>query len=135
MNADRAIGAVRRGDEAQAAALFLGLESLLLVLRRDAGDVRLDPDLQEVHRLRLRVVELAVHDAAPGAHALHVALADDGARARGVLVRQLAVEHVADDLHVPVAMRAEAGTRDHAVLVDDAQRPELHVLRIPVVGE
>jgi hypothetical protein len=57
------------------------------------------------------MVELAVHHAAAGAHALHVAGADHAGRlaiAHAVLVRQLAREHIADDLHVAVAMRAEA---------------------------
>jgi hypothetical protein len=108
---------------------------LLLVLRRDAAHVRLDPDLQEVHGLGLRVIELAVLDAAAGAHALHVAGADDGTRARGILVRERAVEHVADDLHVAMAVRGEAGARDDAVLVDDPQRPELDVAGVEIVGE
>jgi hypothetical protein len=41
--------------------------------------------------------------------------------AHAVLVRQRAVEHVADDLHVAVAVGAEAGAGGDAVLVDDAQ--------------
>ena len=50
-------------------------------------------------------------------------------------VRELPFEHVADDLHVAVAVRAEAHARLHAVLVDDAQRAEAHVRGIVVVGE
>jgi hypothetical protein len=50
-------------------------------------------------------------------------------------VGEAAREDVADDLHVAVAVRAEAHARLHPVLVDDAQRPEAHVLGVVVVGE
>jgi hypothetical protein len=52
-----------------------------------------------------------------------------------VLVRQRAVEHVADDLHVAVAVGAEAGAGGDAVFVDDAQVAHAHVGRVVVVGE
>jgi hypothetical protein len=116
-----------RGDQAQAAALLVGLEALFLVFRRDPGHVGQDPELQEVRGLRMRAVEFAVQHAASRAHALHVARADRGTRAGGIAVRQLAFQHVADDLHVAVAVRAEARARHHAVLVDHPQRAELHV--------
>ena len=57
------------------------------------------------------------------------------AGAEAVAVCQLAVEDVADDLHVAVAVRAEAAARSDPVLVDDAQVAEAHVARIVVVGE
>jgi hypothetical protein len=50
-------------------------------------------------------------------------------------MRELARQHVADDLHVAVAVRAEALAGRDAILVDDAQRSELDVLRIEVVRE
>ena len=50
-------------------------------------------------------------------------------------MRELPREHVADDLHVAVAVGAEARARLHAVLVDHAQRAELDVLGIEVIGE
>ena len=48
---------------------------------------------------------------------------------------ELAREDVADDLHVAMAVRAEAAARGDAVLVDDAQVAEAHVARVVVVGE
>ena len=121
MQPERTVAAVGRGDEAQPAALALGVEVLLLVLRGDARHVRLDPDLQEMGDPVLGVVELAVAHAAARAHALHVAGPDHarrcvlgGTRAHAVLVRELAVEDVADDLHVAVAVRAEAAPRGDA---------------------
>ena len=88
----------------------------------------------EVRRRAGRVVELAVLDAGAGAHALHVARADGGAVAQAVLVPQFAGEHVGDDLHVAVAVRAETGARRDAVLVDDAQVADAHVARVVIVG-
>src|SRR6185503_19003261 len=73
--------------------------------------------------------------AAAGAHALHVARDDGRAVAHRILVAERALEHVADDLHVTVAVRAEARARLHAILVDDAQRTEPHVLRVVVIRE
>jgi hypothetical protein len=106
-----------------------------LVARRDTDRVGNDPDLQEMHGLGLRRIELAVPHAAARAHALDVAGADHRARAGGILVGQCAFEHVADDLHVAVAVRAEASAWRHAIFVDDAQRTEVHMFRIVVVGE
>src|SRR5690606_39799941 len=72
MNTHRSVLAVLRGNQAQPAPLLLRREALLLVLRLDAEHVRLDTDLQEVHDLRLGVIELAMPHAAPRAHALDV---------------------------------------------------------------
>src|SRR5205807_5237133 len=53
----------------------------------------------------------------------------------GVLVRELALEDVADDLHVTVAVGAEARARLHAILVDHAQWAVAHVPRVVIAGE
>src|SRR5581483_6111266 len=108
---------------------------LLLVARRDSQPVGLYPDLQEVHRLDLRGIELAVPNAAARAHPLHVARTDHRAVAHGILVRQLSGQHIADDLHVAVTMGAEAHSWFYPILVDDPQRPKLHMLRIEVLGK
>jgi Arc/MetJ family transcription regulator len=80
-------------------------------------------------------VELAVHHDAPRAHALHIAGHDGGAVADVVAVRQRSFEHVAQDLHVSVAMVAEASARRDAIFVDDAQVAESHMRRVVVVGK
>ena len=85
--------------------------------------------------LALGVVELAVHHAAAGAHALHVAGRDALDVAHAVLVGEVALQHIADDFHVAVPVGAEAGTRRDAVLVDDAQVAPAHVGGIVVTGE
>jgi hypothetical protein len=69
------------------------------------------------------------------AHALHVPRTDHRTVSHRVLVLQRAVEHVANDLHVAVAVGAEPHPWLHAVLVDHAQAPETHVARVVVVGE
>src|SRR5205823_9212134 len=81
------------------------------------------------------MVVLAVPNAGAGAHALYVARHDGRAGAHRILVSERAFEHIGDDLHVAVAVRAEAATGLHAVLVDDAQHPVAHVLRVVVIGE
>ena len=55
--------------------------------------------------------------------------------AHAVLVLQRAFQHVAEDLHVAMRMRAEALPGRDAVVIDDAQGAEAHVRRIVVVGE
>jgi hypothetical protein len=120
MDGHRAPGAVGRGDQAQAATLFGCREGLLLVARGNACFARFDPDLQEVGGRIGRLVELAVPDAASGAHALHVARRNDRAVAHAVLVRQQAGGDIGDDLHVAMAVHAEAAAGSNQVVVDDA---------------
>ena len=50
-------------------------------------------------------------------------------------MRELAVEHVADDLHVAMPMGAEALPARHAIFVEHAQRPELHVVLVEIIRE
>jgi hypothetical protein len=131
-----------RGDQRQPPALGRRRHVHLLVAGRQAEALGQQPDLQEVGGLGLRVVELAVADPRARGHALHVAR-DDHPRvgaarlavSHAVRMRQGAVEDVADDLHVAVAVRAEAGARRDGVVVEDAQVAEAHVRRVVVVGE
>ena len=48
---------------------------------------------------------------------------------------ECAFEDIGDDLHVAVRMRRESPARRHAVVIDDAQRAESHVLWVVVVPE
>src|SRR5215813_7001696 len=115
MNRQRATRAVGRCDETQSPALLIVGNVRLLVTRRNAGDIGLDPDLQEMHAFALRWIEFAVRDAASRTHPLNIAPLDDGTRADAVLVLELPFEHVSQDLHVAMAMRAEAHARLDAV--------------------
>ena len=135
MYEQRALCTVRGCDQAQPATLVVGGEMFLCVAGLDAEHVRLDPDLQKMDACRPRRVELAVAHPAARAHPLHIARADHGAVAHGVLVRKFPLEHIADDLHVAMCVGTEPGTGLDSVFVDHAQRTEFHVQRIEVIGE
>src|SRR5438046_1003700 len=74
-------------------------------------------------------------DAGAGRHHLHLAGPNDRAGADAVLVLERAAEDVGDDLHVPVPMSVEPRARPNAILIDDAQRPKAHVLRVVIMAE
>jgi len=76
-----------------------------------------------------------VTNAGAGRHDLHVPGTDDRSGADAVLVLQRPFEHVGDDLHVAVSVRAEAFARLDAILVDHAQHAVAHVPRIVVIAE
>src|SRR5262249_14608271 len=107
----------------------------LLVARRQTSPFGDDPDLEEVHRITLRRVELAVEHPGSCGHPLHLARADHGAGPHAVSVLERARNDVREDLHVAVSMRAEARAGRHGVLVDDPQRAEAHLTRAVVVRE
>src|SRR5438552_6962333 len=69
------------------------------------------------------------------AHSLQVARDDDRAIAHAVLVLERAFEDPGDDLHVAVAMGAEAFARLDGAVVDDTKRAKSHVLRVVIEGE
>ena len=134
MDADGRETFIARGDGHPLPHAILPVEAVVAVGGLDVGRVGQNPDLQEAQRLA-RVVELAVHDAAAGAHVLHVAAPEAAAVAQAVAVRELAVHDVADDFHIVVRMRVEPAVRVEAVVVHDAQCAELDVLRVVVLGE
>ena len=135
MQRDRSFAAIGRSHQSQSAALVGLGESFLLIARRDARGAGQQPDLQKVGVAALGMVELAVPDPRARAHALNLAGQDRGDLAHAVLVRQRAVEHIADDLHVAVAVRAETGARCNPVLVDHPQVAVAHVGRVVVIGK
>ena len=69
------------------------------------------------------------------AHELNLARLEHAAVAHAVLVLQRAFEHVAEDLHVAMRMRAETLTGRNAVVIDDTQRPEAHLRRVVIIGK
>ena len=108
---------------------------LLEVARREAAAVGEEPDLQQVNRLRLRRVELAVRDAGPRVHRLPLARVDHLAVAHAVAVLQLAGQHAGEDFHVAVRVRGEPAAGRDAVVVDHAQHAEVVVFWVFVVAE
>src|SRR6185295_9811444 len=93
------------------------------------------PDLQEARALARRRIEFAVVHAGSSAHALQIAWPDHRAGAQAVLVLERALGDPRKDLHVAVAVRAEALRRRDQVVIDDAQRAESHVFGIVVLAE
>src|SRR5436305_6703449 len=85
--------------------------------------------------IRLGSIAFTVAEAAAGAHALPVARADDRASAEGILVLDGALEDVGDDLHVAMRVRRETLATGDAVLVDDAQGTEAHVVAVVIFAE
>ena len=108
---------------------------LLFIRWLDSRPIRRDPDLQKMRHACFAVIEFAVRNASARTHALHVAWLDRRAISHAVFVRQCAIENVADDLHVPVAVLAEAHSCGDAVFVDYPQRPEAHMLAVVIIAE
>ncbi len=50
-------------------------------------------------------------------------------------MRQLPVQHVADDFHIAMTVSTEPGAGLHAVLIDHPQWAETHVLGIVIIRE
>src|SRR5262245_4642438 len=135
MDRDGGAAAPRPGDQPQDASLVRVRDRLLLVARLISTAVRHDPDLQEVDRLARRRIELAMGHARARAHPLDLARPDHRPGAEAVAMLQGSAEDVADDLHVPVAVRGKAAAGLHAVLVDHSQGAEAHVARVVVLAE
>src|SRR5215469_12469138 len=102
-------------------------------MRLQAFLIRHNPDLQEVHRVARRWIELAVHHSRPGGHILELAWANYSSVAHGILVLELAAQDVRNDLHVTMGMSIKTTARADDVIVDDPQGPEAHMLRIVIV--
>ncbi|MNE56549.1 hypothetical protein D3C80_1514610 [compost metagenome] len=74
-----------------------------------------------MHLFVAGVVELTVCHAGTCAHQLHIAGDNHRAGAHGVFVRQCAFQHIGDNFHVAVRMRAKAATCCNLIIVDDQQ--------------
>ncbi|EAU65345.1 conserved hypothetical protein [Stigmatella aurantiaca DW4/3-1] len=130
----RAVLPLRGHHQPEPPLALLLREGLLLVARRQPRALGENPDLQQVQFLSRRVL-LAVPHARARRHPLHLPRAQDAHRAHAVPVLDGAREHIGDDLHVLVGVGAKASAGRHAVLVDDAQRAEVHVRRVVVTRE
>ena len=135
MDKHRSFRTVRGCNQFQFAALLGLVEVLLLIARRDAAHRWHDPDLQKVHRIVPRRVQFAVRHAGARAHSLHITRDNHRAGAHRILVRELSLEHVTQNFHVPVRVRAKAFRRRNAVLVDDPKHAKPHVPLIVIVRE
>src|SRR5688572_12822850 len=135
MDDERAFVAAARGQQPETPAPPLVGEGLLRVAGAQALALGQYPDLQEVDPLRLRGVHLAVADARPGRHHLHLARPDHPAPTGRVPVRETARERDGDDLHVAVRVRAYACFWLYEFLIYASQIPVALVPRVVVVAE
>ena len=70
-----------------------------------------------------------------GGHVLHFTGTDNAPVAHRILVLKLTAEHVSDDFHVAMRMRAEAHAGHDEIVVDDAQAAITHPFRVIIIGE
>src|SRR5690606_25271233 len=124
----------------QIALALIAREMLLLIARAYPLELRQDPDLQKMRAAIIKIIEFAMHHACAGTHALDVARSDNTAVRRAgfavthaVLMGKLAIEHVADDLHVPVAVRPKTMPGGDRVIIDDTEVTPALVIQIEVI--
>ena len=98
-------------------------------------DRRDEPDLKEVRRLVSDALNSLWITPEPALIACTSFGPSTCCFAHAVLVREPAVEHVGQDLHVAMAVRTEALAGRDAIVVEHAQRAKAHVLRIVVPAE
>ena len=102
----------------------------MLVARRLAVTLAVQPDLEQVNGRRRGGVAFGVPDATARADQLDVARLEHAQVAFGVGVLQGAFEDEAQDLEVVMGVFWKARAAGDDVLVDDPQRPESHAGRI-----
>jgi hypothetical protein len=81
------------------------------------------------------MIVLRVPHSTTGTHVLHAAGADDPVAADAIPMLELTGQDVGDDFHVAMRMGRESFARDDSIVVEDAQRAPIHVLRIVIVRE
>src|SRR5262245_15135025 len=84
---------------------------------------------------RVRRVELAVHDAVTGGHGLELVAAEDVGPGEAIAVRQTAVDHVGQDLHVAMAVWSKPLAGRDAVFFEHAQDTKAGEVRVLVAAE
>ena len=80
-------------------------------------------------------VHFAVGEAGAGGHALHLAGLNGRVVAHRILMGYLPVEHERHDFHLRVRVLRKAGIGGDVVIIKHAQRAEVHVLPVVVVGK
>src|ERR1700722_7564206 len=80
-------------------------------------------------------VELAMHNARAGGHALDLIRSERLLMAHAVLMRQRTLGDVGEDFHIAMGVHAEALAGSHAVFIDHTQAAETHELGVVIAGE
>src|SRR5438270_12559447 len=105
MNGHRSVFPLGTRDLPQLPSLLSLCKTLLLIARLDPAPFRQNPDLQQMHRIFLRRIRLAMPHARARTHALPVPRTDNRSVAHAVLVLERTFENVGDDLHIAMRMR------------------------------
>lgn len=116
----RTVAAIGRDQQTEAPAQGFRRKRLLRIAGGDTLAARQEPNLQKMHRLARRRVELTVPDPLPRAHALHIPRTDHRSIPQAVAMLQGTLEHIGDDLHVLMTVVRETAARNDPILVDDA---------------
>src|SRR4029077_5932881 len=80
-------------------------------------------------------VVFAMGDAAARTHTLDFARPDGGTGAQAILILERAFQHIADDLHVAMAVIGKAALGRDLVLIDYAQIAKAHMGRVIILAE
>ena len=94
-----------------------------------------DPQLQELHLLRLGVIALRVLGTRAECHALHAACFEDAAASDAVRVLEMAGNDVGDAFDVAMWVHRPYGAWRQRVVIEHAQRTDAHVGRVVVLVE
>jgi len=70
-----------------------------------------------------------------GAHALHIACANNRTIAHAVAVFEFAIEHISEDFHVAMRMHAKTHARRDAIFIDHPQHAVMHMGWIVIIGK
>src|SRR5262249_5959130 len=104
----------------------------LAIARRQMKRIRLDPNLQQMHTVRWRIVHLTVTNPTPRGHGLQFSRSQIAIAARAVSMVQPPVEHPSENLHVVMAMLTKTTSRLDNVIIDHAKRAIAHIVRIVI---
>src|SRR3990172_8610795 len=114
---------------------FSFFNGLLLHRRLSAALGRQEPHLDEPHGLVRQIVDLRVPHPRAHGRVLDPAFPENAARAPLVCVPELARCAVSHHLVVPVWMEGPDGAGGQRVVVENAERAEVDVLRVMIVAE
>src|SRR6185437_2199380 len=135
VDAERPVFRTRTHDHLPPACPQCGIEAFLFMTRLPAILPGKDPDLQEIDIVVMRSIVFGMSDAAARAHQLYITGIDDPVRPRAVLMRERALQRDGDDLHILMRMAVETPSAFHDIVVQHAQRTELHLLPVVPVAE
>src|SRR5207244_6687447 len=116
-------------------ALLDSRECHLLIGRVEVLRSGRNPNLDRVYGITLRCIPLAMDDAAAGRHRLDFVGPQNVALTCTVSVPQAAIEHVSDDLHVPVSVWSESFAWSDTIIIQNPQHAKIRIGGIVIVAK